>query len=163
MLTIITIIILLVIFYIIYKKMTNKSDTQTEQSTQETKQNTPIDVLLDLNILIRIRLKHMEHIVYIETIIDKLKSIIPILNEEYKSHELTWSVNKMATDYLPKLIYPYSKLSEEQQIVKEDVLLKSLKNIEEQLDETIEMVNAKDETQFDKKAKFIDHRFSDKF
>ena len=158
---IIAALVTILILYFYTKNKSNKSTVKKRKKEQE--KSTPIDILLDLNILIRLRIFNMDTINYTETIIDKLRNIIPILTEEYSKNELTWIVNKMASTYLAKVLYPYSKLSEEQQVVKEDSLLKSLKSIEDELDEIILMVNKKDESQFDKKAKFINHRFSDKF
>ena len=155
---IIVLIILAVIVYFYIKKKKTKP-----QDTPKTNEPNSIDILLDINILIRLNFQNEEITTKVEVIIDKLRNIIPILNKEYKSSELNWVVNKMASKYLPNVLYPYSKLSEEQQIVKEDALLESLNSIHTELDEIISMLNKKDESKFDSKAKFINHRFSDKF
>lgn len=151
---IVFIVILLVLLYL-YKIKSNKKlyDKQIK------KENKPIDELLVLNINIRKKIIDLNLIKEIEIILDKLRYILPILNEKYQVNELTWVTNKMASSYLQKILNPYMLFQLEEQKNKKNELLESLGCIEKELDEIIELVKQNETSQFDIKAKFIKNRF----
>ena len=149
------IIVLAIVFFLFF--FLRKQNKIKSSPTQ--KENTPIDELLFLNINIRKKIFNKELIDSIEKIIDKLRDVLPLLNDKYKASELTWVANKMATDYLQKVLNPYMEFSFQTQKEKQEDLLLSLQQIEKELDDTIELVKKNETSQFDTKAKFIKNRF----
>ncbi|HFU74849.1 MAG TPA: hypothetical protein ENK66_01245 [Arcobacter sp.] len=155
-LIILIVLIVLVVLYFINNKKTNTHIQKTKIIQDEPNPN---DSLLKLNIDIRKKIFNIEIIKTTESIIDELKEILPILNKDYKTSELTWVSNKMATNYLQKLLYPYMSLKENEQEEKRESLLESLTQIEIELQETIQIVKQNEISRFDTKAKFIKNRF----
>ena len=149
------IIVLAIVFFLFF--FLRKQNKIKSSPTQ--KENTPIDELLFLNINIRKKIFNKELIDSIEKIIDKLRDVLPLLNDKYKASELTWVANKMATDYLQKVLNPYMEFSFQTQKEKQEDLLLSLQQIEKELDDTIELVKKNETSLFDTKAKFIKNRF----
>ena len=152
---IIVIVLALVVLFFIMK---NKKNNDTKNEIKEVPQ-TPIDKLLTLNINIRKNIYDKELLDEIESIIDQLRDTLPILNESYKASELTWVANKMATDYLQKVINPFMKFKKEEQEQNKNSLLESLAEIKKELNEIISLVKDKKTSSFDTKAKFIKNRF----
>lgn len=150
----IVVIIILIMFFI----LKNKSKKDSKPKVLEKKQGT-LETLLILNLEVRKGIFDSELIEEIESIIDKLRDILPILNERYKASELTWVANKMATNYLQKIIHPFIHFKKNEQIKNKNSLMESLAQIEKELDETIALVNENKESDFDTKAKFIKTRF----
>jgi len=156
--SIVLLLVLLIIFSILILFYFRNKKTTKDKSIK--KEIDPIQKLLVLNINVRKKIVSKSLIMDIERIIDKLRMVIPILNENYQVNELTWVTNKIATDYLQKVLNPYMNFQAQTQKEKLDDLLSSLTQIEKELDETIELVKQNETSQFDIKAKFIKSRFN---
>ena len=59
----------------------------------------------------------------LEENIDVLRRLLPELNEGYVGSELTWTVNRMATDYLSRIVRPYVELSATGRVEHQEELL----------------------------------------
>lgn len=150
----VVVIVILVFFFI----LRNRSKKDTKPQVIEKKKGS-IEKLLELNLEIRKGIFDTELIEKIESIIDKLRDILPVLNEKYRASELTWVANKMASNYLQKVIHPFIDFKKSEQSENKSSLMESLSQIEKELDETIALVNENKESDFDTKAKFIKTRF----
>ena len=95
----------------------------------------------------------------VEAIIDKLRPLLPEINERYPSHELTWTLNQMAKEYLQKAIRPYAALSPADRENRRAELLQSLDGVEGEVDNVAELVRGDKMGDFKAKAAFLRARF----
>ncbi|MFQ5796086.1 MAG: hypothetical protein ACE5JP_13700 [Candidatus Bipolaricaulia bacterium] len=137
------------------------SDTdQAVETAEPAKELMLLDGLVKLNIKIRTEALPTKAMSVIERIIDKLRKLLPEMNQNYTGNDLTWEVNRTAEVYLPKVIDPYVDLSSTQRNKKRVLLLESLKVLEEALDEVVKLVRENKEGEFAAKAKFLKARFA---
>lgn len=118
-----------------------------------------LDGLVGVNILIREEGLHAEALSRVEGIIDKLRGLLPEINERYPGHELTWTLNQMAKEYLQKAIRPYAALSPDDRENRRAELLKSLDGVEAEVDNVAELVRGDKMGDFKAKAAFLRARF----
>ena len=97
----------------------------------------------------------------LEESIDVLRRILPELNDDHAGSELTWTVNRMATDYLPRILTPYVKLSPPAREEHREELLRSLEGLESELENIGDLVRSAKVGEFKTKAAFLRARFLD--
>jgi len=97
----------------------------------------------------------------LEENIDVLRRLMPELNESYVGSELTWTVNRMATDYLSRIVRPYLELSAAARAENQQELLGSLAGLEAELENIEGLVRNAKEGDFKTKAAFLRARFLD--
>jgi len=95
----------------------------------------------------------------VEAIFDELRRLIPDLNTGYVGSELTWTVNRMASDYVARIVEPYTRLSPGAQSENQDELLRSLVGLEAELSNIETLVASAKEGEFKAKAAFLRARF----
>lgn len=118
-----------------------------------------LDGLVGLNILIREEGLHDDVLARVEGIVDKLRGLLPEINERYPGHELTWTLNQMAKEYLQKAIRPYAALSPADRENRRAELLQSLDGVEGEVDNVAELVRGDKMGDFKAKAAFLRARF----
>ena len=119
------------------------------------------DNLVMMNIKIREAKLATEVLSLFEEIIDKLRRLLPEMNENYPGNDLTWEVNRTADEYLPKqILSSYLGLTLELREQKKSEILETSGMLKKTLDEIIEMVNGNRVTDFAAKATFIKIRFA---
>ncbi len=143
---------------------TNSEDERHEMSVTEVGNQ----ALLMANIGLRKSIIAPELRESYETLIDLLIELLPLVNgangETEQASELSWVINRMATEYLPnKSIAPYLKLSDSErldsQIVSE--VLENINSMKKELLDVKEMIVKKNNSEFSRKAKFLKQRFTD--
>lgn len=97
----------------------------------------------------------------LEENIDALRRLIPELNDAHPGSELTWTVNRMATDYLPRIVTPYVALSPPVREEHRAEFLRSLQGLESELENIGELVRNAKVGEFQSKAAFLRARFLD--
>ena len=97
----------------------------------------------------------------LEHSIDMLRNVIPQLNDDYAGSELTWTVNKMAIDYLPRIVTPFVALGPAARQEHEAELLKSLQGFETELENITSLLRDSKVGEFKAKAAFLRVRFLD--
>ena len=118
-----------------------------------------LDNLVTVNIAIREEGLATDVVTRVEGIIDKLRELLPGINERHNGHELTWAVNKMAKDYLPRVVNPYVALSQTERESRRRELLNSLNGLEAELDNVADLVRNEKLGDFRAKAAFLRARF----
>ena len=118
-----------------------------------------LDRLVALNIEIREAGLASDVLIRVETIIDKLRDLLPELNERYPRHELAWTLNQMARAYLSKVVRPYVALSAADRAERKQELLKSLNGVEAEVDNVGDLVQGDKRGDFRAKAAFLRARF----
>ncbi len=66
--------------------------------------------MLELNLLAREKAAPEAVLEKIEQTVDDLRRLIPELNQAHSGDDLTWTVNRMALDYVPRLVEPFLAL-----------------------------------------------------
>ena len=117
--------------------------------------------LAALNLQIREHGLADEVIAKLEHTIDVLRRLIPVLNDEHAGSELTWTVNRMASDYLARIAVPYIALGAGQRPEHRDELLRSLEGLEAELENINELLRSAQVGEFKTKAAFLRARFLD--
>ncbi len=118
-----------------------------------------LDRLVALNIDIREAGLASDVLLRVETIVDKLRDLLPELNERYPGHELAWTLNQMAREYLSKVVRPYVALSAADRAERKQELLKSLNGVEAEVDNVADLVQGDKRGDFRAKAAFLRARF----
>ena len=95
----------------------------------------------------------------LEAIFDELRRLIPDLNTGYVRSELTWTVNRMASDYVARIVEPYTALSPAAQSDNQAEFLSSLAGLEAELSNIEGLVTSAKEGEFKAKAAFLRARF----
>ena len=115
--------------------------------------------LVSLNIRIRENGLAKSILARVEGIIDKLRDLLEDLNERHPDHELTWTLNQMAREYLPKVMNPYLELSAKDRDRSQRELLRSLDGLEAEVDNVADLVRGDKLGDFKAKAAFLRARF----
>lgn len=128
----------------------------------------PVDVwivhlqsLVALNVQIRENALPPDVVEKLEASIDVLRRVMPELNDEHPGSELAWTVNRMASDYLPRIVTPYVKLSPPLRQEHREELLRSLAGLEAELENIGELLRGAKVGEFKTKAAFLRARFLD--
>jgi hypothetical protein len=115
--------------------------------------------LVAMNIRIREEGLSAEVLARVEGIIDKLRPLLPEINQRYPGHELTWTLNQMAREYLQKVMNPYMALSPADRQERKAELMTSLNGLEAEIDNVAELVRGDKMGDFKAKAAFLRARF----
>jgi len=120
-----------------------------------------LESLVDLDVRIREEGLPADVIAKLEESIDALRQVIPELNDDHPGSELTWTVNRMASDYLPRVVTPYVALSAPVREEHRDEFLRSLAGLEAELANIGELLRSAKVGDFQSKAAFLRARFLD--
>lgn len=112
-----------------------------------------------LNLRIREKVSEAKVTEALESVIDKLRELVPALNAEHPNSELTWTVNQIATAYLPNLVMPFLSLPHTEQKKQAGTLVTSLSGLDGELDHTAILWRSHNVTEFHGKAQFLRMRF----
>ena len=157
--TILAIILLLVAVYIKKRKAENGSNTAEEQNEVNPVEDN-IQKLFELNLDLRLINPDTEILQVAEEVIDKTRILLPVLNEKDKFSELTVTVNRIPTRYLPELIRPYIAVSEgEREALKTDIV-KNLKTLSKELDKIQEALDKGEKSEYKRMSLLIDSLFN---
>lgn len=118
-----------------------------------------LDRLVELNIRIREQGLAEAVLARVEGIVDKLRGLLEETNERHPGHELTWTLNQMAKEYLPKVLNPFLALSPPDREACAAELLRSLGGLEAEVDNVADLVQSDKMGDFKAKAAFLRARF----
>lgn len=97
----------------------------------------------------------------LEHSVDVLRHVIPELNDSHPGSELAWTVNRMATDYLPRIVKPFVALATGAREEHRAELLRSLEGLESELANIEDLLRNAKVGEFQAKAAFLRARFLD--
>ena len=118
-----------------------------------------LDGLVGLNIRMREEGIDGDVLSRMEGIVDKLRSLLEEMNERHPRHELTWTLNQMAKQYLRKITDPYLALTPPDRENSGGEILRSLDGLEAEIENVAELVQAEKMGDFKAKAAFLRARF----
>lgn len=160
-------LLFVIIGFVIYRSTKKKEKSTAESTSQEENQETkadPLRHLVELNLEIRKAAIASELTHRCEAVIDQLVDLIPTVNNvSQPGSELVWTVNRIASEYLPnKCIRPYLALSDaaRREVENIDTMKASLASLNKELNDVKAMLDKKDESEFEAKAKFLKHKFN---
>jgi hypothetical protein len=156
----IAILVAIVAFFVFYKMKAKKPSAEPVDAAVGPD---PVDDLLSLNLDIRKSFMAANLVETTEELIDLIVDLIPLVREQASATgELTWTVNRIASEYLPnKCVYPFIKLDKKSQ---HDAAIvasytDSIGALKDELVAVKAMVVSRDIQQFNAKAKFLKNRF----
>lgn len=145
----------------------DKGQTETAAATAETKDVDAVDAaiesLLDSNLALRKTIIPQDLRQAFEDTIDKLIALLPEVNAKSKDSELTWVINRIATEYLPeKSLKPYLALDDTSRNDEETIasVMDGLNSMKSELLEVESMLSDRKMNEFNAKAKFLKQRFN---
>ena len=145
----------------------DKGQTETAAATAETKDVDAVDAaiesLLDSNLALRKTIIPQDLRQAFEDTIDKLIALLPEVNAKSKDNELTWVINRIATEYLPeKSLKPYLALDDTSRNDEETIasVMDGLNSMKSELLEVESMLSDRKMNEFNAKAKFLKQRFN---
>jgi HD-GYP domain-containing protein (c-di-GMP phosphodiesterase class II) len=150
------------ILYLYNKSQSSEDNTEKEDNTKSTAKSSE-DALIDLNIMVRSESLPDSIVAKVEKLIDLLIKVILSLEEKYPESQLRFTIDRMPTEYLPKLLNPYIKLEEEARVNSETKVLETLDAMHEEVQEVQNMIDSHKQKDFDQKAAFMAHRFSENY
>ena len=115
--------------------------------------------LVGLNCAIREHALPEAVIARLEHIFEGLRQLLPELNDSYAGSELCWTVNRMATDYLGRVVKPFVALSSAARDANAAEFLESLTGLENELENIGDLVRNQKVGDFKAKAAFLRVRF----
>lgn len=157
--------------FLLMKKNKVKSDEKAEkfqEAYDKTKSPEFIEAtinkmkkeLLDMNISLRENVSSKEIINSFETVIDSLIAIYPISNDPAKYSRQTVIVNRMSTDYLPKVLHSYLILPFNSKDAGEKTILNILSQVKEQLDAVKQSYETSNQEEFERNTRIIETMFA---
>ncbi len=160
-------LVVLGIAFVLFKSKSKtsgeSSKTRNEQSSANQPESPELD-LVKLNLRIRKSALNPEVTTMSEQVIDQLVTLIPAINQaDMSASDMKWTVNQIAKEYLPnKCIGPYIELNPQLQAEPEKIktVLSNLQALSNELAEVEQLLNNRDENEFNKKATFLKHRFN---
>ena len=144
----------------VYRVLDSKKTTDQPAKPDPRKElRARLDGLVELNIRIREEGLGDQALSRFEGIIDKLRELLPGINQRYPTHELTWTLNQMAKEYLPKGVNPFVALSALDRDERQAELMTSLDGLEAEVDNVAELIRGDKLGDFKAKAAFLRARF----
>ena len=95
----------------------------------------------------------------LELLIDKLFDVLPRLSEQNRGSELSFVVNKIAGDYLSRIISSYLGLAPSSRTAQTEELMRILKGLNEEINDITKIVEEQATGEFKTHAKFISTKF----
>lgn len=161
---VISVVIAVVVALAIYFLLKDK-----DKSHEKLPEESPLDLLeqsckslVDCNIALRKAYIPDELRAAFETVIDKVLEILAPANNDSPDSELTWVINRIATEYLPnKSIKPYLSLNDDDRFSESVIneVKQGLSGIEKELNGVSDILASRKTTEFNAKAKFLKQRF----
>lgn len=157
--------------YLLYKKKAgqdtnDESQRKNENSNADTAEHdkepayvSHLEDLRDLNLRARENALAGSALDNLERVIDLLRELVPLLNQEHSGTEIAWVTNKIATDHLPALTYKYLCMGEEDRASALQDYKAGLENLLSELREVEDLTKEQKQGDFTAKAKFLKVRF----
>ncbi|CCK75776.1 MAG: hypothetical protein KBT75_08900 [Oleispira antarctica] len=159
---IITLIVIAIIAVAAYSLIKHYSKEKTKDAVVEVAKPSPTQDLLALNLVIRKAAIGTTLTVRCESIIDKLIILFPkIEKHECASGEFAWTVNRIASEYLPnKCIMPFIKLDTSARDGALDEFVNNIQTLEQELLDIEALLSKHDKKEFDNKSLFLKAKFN---
>lgn len=120
---------------------------------------TALQRLVELNLLAREEAAPTPILEKVEETVDDLRRLVPELNQAHPGDELTWTVNRMALDYVPRVVEPFLALDPGARDDRQEEFLRSLVGLESEIANIETLVQSRKTGDFQGKAAFLRARF----
>ncbi|MCK5019759.1 MAG: hypothetical protein KAS32_22060 [Candidatus Peribacteraceae bacterium] len=118
-----------------------------------------VQKLIDLNIKIRTNPIHLDIRRKLESNFDLIRRLLPVCNEKYAGTELTYVINAMVNEYIPKMLHQFMDLQPESREESRAKFEESLDTLTEKLNKIDTLIENQEVGEFDGEAAFIKERF----
>ena len=146
-----TLLVTAALCYVIIKFLSSKNEKpKTKEPPKKDEERIPtqpspeklIGQLVDLNLECRLQGFSAEVLAKIESLFDKLIQVLPEMNEKFPGTESTWIINRLVTEYLPRLISEFKDLAENVRLEKATSFIESVASIDLTLEKIRKLVEA---------------------
>lgn len=134
--------------YFSKKEKADAPEKRPEPKPNKTEQQ--LNALVQLNLKLRKDPDRDDDLLSsIEKIIDTLNSVLPRLNEDHPSSDLTYQMGRVVDEYLLTAINNFLRLSVDSRNAKKAELIKSLNSLEERLADILKRIDSLAESDFE--------------
>lgn len=140
-------------------KSVYSAEVPSQQNDPAVKVREMLEKLLQLNLAVRLAGLSQNALCAIEGVINKLRDVLPEVNDRYPGTDVAWEINESASVYLPNFVKPFLDLGPGVRVEKESSFISSLGGLQEAIEESFEMVEKQKEGAFDVKARFMNVKF----
>ncbi|MCK5016488.1 MAG: hypothetical protein KAS32_05380 [Candidatus Peribacteraceae bacterium] len=155
--------------FVLYKSNSEKVDSVVKAPEAEEipikRQEAASDVeasiqkLIALNIKIRTTPIHLGIRRKLEANFDLIRRLLPVCNDKYSGTELTYVLNAMVNEYIPKMFFQFMELQPESKEAGRAKFEESLDILTEKLNKIDKLIESQEVGEFDGEAAFIKERF----
>ncbi len=138
-----------------------ESVVPTSPSVQFTK---PLEDLLQdlvqLNLKLRLGGLALEHVEFVEQIIDKLRKVMPQMIERYATETLTYELGRICSNYLPRAIKEFLDLSAASRQAQDGAFKETLQAILDQVSRANDIIESDETGEFQVIARLMQTKFA---
>ncbi len=116
--------------------------------------------LVQLNLKLRLSRLALEHVEFVEQIIDQLRKVMPQMIERYATETLTYELGRICSDYLPKCIKEFTDLSAASRRTQDDTFKETLQNILDQITRANEIIESDETGEFQVMARLMQTKYA---
>lgn len=136
--------------YFSKKEKADASEKQPGEKPKPNRTKKQLNALVQLNLKLRKDPDRDDDLLSsIEKIIDTLNSVLPRLNEDHPSSNLTYQMGRVVDEYLLTAINNFLKLSVDSRNAKKAELIVSLNSLEERLADILKRIDSLAESDFE--------------
>jgi hypothetical protein len=159
---VITLIVIAVVAIAAFFIAKHYFNAKPEKTSSEIVQPSPEQNLLELNLVIRKAAIGSVLTLRCEAIIDQLIAIFPRIEKHVcASGEFAWTVNRIASEYLPnKCVLPFIGLKEDAREGATEEFINNLQTLEQELVDIEALLSNNDQKEFDNKSLFLKAKFN---
>lgn len=161
--TIIAVAVGFAVYFILKKQMDEDDKSSMAEEEALSAEDAGINALLNTNIELRKTIIPASIRDAFEQVIDQLIDLLPKVNAASPDGELTWVINRMATEYLPeKSVKPYLALDEQARHDESTMstVQEGLASMKAELSDVESILASRQTNEFNTKAKFLKRRFN---
>ncbi len=97
----------------------------------------------------------------VETLVDTIRRLIPQVMEKSTGSEMTYNIERLGVEHLPRLVREFLAMAAEDRAEKESGLLETISNISSRLAKAEAYLNQGEVREFEAESGFMNMKFSD--
>ena len=116
--------------------------------------------LVQLNLKLRLSGLILEHVEFVEQIIDQLRKVMPQMIERYATETLTYELGRICSNYLPKCIKEFTDISAASRQAQAGTFKETLQNILDQVIRANEIIESDETGEFQVMARLMQTKYA---
>lgn len=157
---IIIVILLLVLLWYYWTVYLKKNRVLTNLNEESSQLDLSLYALRQVNIEARLQVGLDSQVLEsIETLIDSISQLIPLLNQSHPSAEMTWVIHKVSQDHLNLLCGKYFNLGVHAKQEGLGSFLDSMRGLQSEVNKIQSLLDDQDQSKFDAEAKYLKQKY----